>query len=96
MWLYRFADRQLMPATPAPDQLTPHAPPDSPLAVMAAVWQGNTLYTRVALQGKGDSEPGPSAVYEARKGSRQLTAVLVDKALCLMQWMNLLMWCRMK
>lgn len=80
VWLYRFADRQLMPATPAPDQLTPHAP-DSPLAVMAAVWQGNTLYTRVALQGKGDSEPGPSAVYEAtEKGSRQLTAVPADIA----------------
>ncbi len=80
VWLYRFADRQLIPATPPPDQRVPHAE-DSPLAVMAAVWQGSTLYTRVALQGKGDSEPGPSAVYEAtEKGSRQLTTVPADIA----------------
>jgi uncharacterized protein YecT (DUF1311 family) len=65
IWLYRVADRRLVPATPKPDQQQPH-PDGSPLAINSLAWQGDTLYARVAVSSKdGQGEEGTSVVYTA-------------------------------
>jgi uncharacterized protein YecT (DUF1311 family) len=65
LWLYRVADRKLVPATPMPD-IQEHHPADAVAAITALAWRGETLFARVALWGdKGDSEDGPTATYAA-------------------------------
>lgn len=69
IWLYRVADKNLTPATPAPD-IQDHHPADAVAAITALAWQGETLFARVALWGdKGDSEDGPTATYAATPGA---------------------------
>jgi uncharacterized protein YecT (DUF1311 family) len=79
VWLYRIADGRLVAATPAPDRQQPH-PDGAVAAVKSLVWQGDTLYTRVAVWSKKDQgEEGATAVYAATiAGSRRLDDVPGD------------------
>jgi len=79
IWLYSIADRRLVAATPMPDPQQPH-PDGAPLAIKATVWQGDTLYARVAVWSKEtEGETGPSVVYAATiKGGARLDKVPAD------------------
>lgn len=80
VWLYRVADGRLTEATPRPDQAQPH-PDGAPMAIQALAWQGNILYTRIAVWGAGGDEPehGATAVYTATMaGSQRLDEVPDD------------------
>jgi hypothetical protein len=83
IWLYRVADRKLVPATPKPDQRQPHAD-GAVAAIQSLAWRGDTLYARVAVWGKdggkdGEGENGTTAVYAATMDAgRRLDAVPGD------------------
>jgi uncharacterized protein YecT (DUF1311 family) len=75
VWLYRVADRQLVPATPPPQA-------GAPAAIQALIWQDDTLYTRVSMPNPdGDSEAGIISVHAATMaGQRRLDTVPGDIA----------------
>lgn len=62
VWLYRARDGRLIAATPAPDLQEQH-PPGSPIAIAATAWRGDTLYTRVVISSKDETETGTNVVY---------------------------------
>jgi uncharacterized protein YecT (DUF1311 family) len=79
IWLYRVADRKLVAATPKPNQKQPR-PDGSPAAIKSLVWQGDTLYARVAIwSNSGEGEEGTTVVYATTmESSRRLNTVPPD------------------
>lgn len=72
-WLYRVADRKLVPATPRPDRQAPH-PADAIAAINAFAWREGTLYVAASTWGDGsDGHDGPGVFHAATvDGSRRL------------------------
>lgn len=73
MWLYRIADRRLVPVTPRPDRQARH-PADTVSAITALAWRGGRVFALASLWGEGgDGEQGPTALYTATAdGARRL------------------------
>jgi uncharacterized protein YecT (DUF1311 family) len=73
LWLYRVADRKLIPVTPRPDTQD-HHPRDAVAAIDGLAWQGGTLFVAASLWGNSsDGVDSPSAYYAATvAGSRRL------------------------
>jgi|GEM_PF-2047049 len=67
LWLYRVADRKLIPVTPRPD-MQAHHPADSIAAIHNIAWRGDTLFAAATTWGEGsdsDGYVGPDAYYAA-------------------------------
>lgn len=65
VWLYRVADGKWLAATPTPDQQATH-PDNSPAALNAWAWKGDTLYVRLAVWSASNAgEQMKTVVYAA-------------------------------
>lgn len=73
LWLYRVADRKLIPVTPPPDRQDDH-PANAVAAITALAWQGDRVFVLATLWGEGgDVEQGLTAIFTATvDGSRRL------------------------
>jgi uncharacterized protein YecT (DUF1311 family) len=73
LWLYRVADRKLVPVTPPPDTRAKH-PADAVALLTGFAWRGGTLFAIASLWGDGsDGLDGPQAYYAATvAGGRRL------------------------
>ena len=75
LWLYRVADRRLVPVTPPPDLQARH-PADAIAAIHAFAWRGDTLFVSASTWGEGSDDDGfggPDANFAATvEGSRRL------------------------